>query len=201
MWHEARSEPVVHKIAVSNGKSVWGLWTSKKARSGSWAACYLERKLEWKKEKKKKRHIWWIPHQAVLLTEMRESYLASEINKSVWIQKNSAGNGISAKFKISKCEWQLLTDVRFLFIYLFSGIFIGFISIFFCMFFLFSEVKRICIPSLQCGNNVTISGWDYTWQEKNLFMFIAAVDLTWLQSGMLLNNLGDSRITPLPSLD
>lgn len=72
---------------------------------------------EWKKEEKKKRHSWWIPHQAVLLTEMRESYLASEINKSVWIQKNSAGNGISTKFKISKCEWQLLTDVRPLFVF------------------------------------------------------------------------------------
>lgn len=73
--------------------------------------------LNGKRRKKKKRHSWWIPHQAVLLTEMRESYLASEINKSVWIQKNSAGNGISTKFKISKCEWQLLTDVRPLFVF------------------------------------------------------------------------------------
>lgn len=189
---------MVHKAATSNGKSVWGLWTSQKARSGSWAACYLERKLERKKEKKKKRHSWWIPHQAVLLTEMRESYLASEINKSVWIQKNSAGNGISTKFKISKCEWQLLTDVRPLFV--FWNIYrfhFHLFFFFFCMFFLFSQVRRICIPSLQCGNNVTICGM--TWQEK--ILFIAVVDFIWLQSGMLLNNPGDRRITPLPSLD
>lgn len=80
-------------------------------------------------------------HHAVLLTN--NSYLASEMSKTLWIQKISAGNGISAKFKISNCEWQLLADVRFLFICLFSGMFIGFVLIFFfvCQSFRFSDVR------------------------------------------------------------
>lgn len=71
------------------------------------------------------------PHCAAFLTEM--SYLASELSKTVQIQKNTTGNGISAKFKISNCELQQLADVKFLFIYLFYGMFTGFILIFFCM--------------------------------------------------------------------
>lgn len=105
------------------------------------------------------------------------SYLASELSETVKILKNTAGNGISAKFKISNCQRQKLADVKFQFIYLFYGMFISFILIFLYVSlssFLMWGAANLCISSLKwhLGEIVydkEISLYDYCCSRSCLF--------------------------------
>lgn len=161
-----------------------------KGRTRGWSVSYLERKLVSVAE----------PHSMQRCWTKRDCCLASERSKPAWVQKTSAGNGISAKFKVrvtiaSRCQ----ASIHFL----------VFRNVYRFHFHLSLYVNPSNFPMWGAEDLYPSSLKRQCWgicvrsdmTNKMLCMFLAAVDLVCLQSKTLLTSSGNKQNkTSLPSL-